>query len=191
VVRANGQIPMIPAGSVVINGRFLDQPLTGVQRYALEMCRAIDHMIATRHPAVDGLNFLAARPRSGMAPYPFRHIEEVRFGRVSGYAWEQIELPWHTRSAVLINLCNLCPLLGTRNVTVVADANVWLIPDNYSLPFRSIYRVLIPLGIRRSDDWVTMSQYSASQLLLWRIDAAPRAWIFSMIGRTVAAWVVS
>jgi len=150
---------------IIINGRFLDQPFTGVQRYAREITRTIDQLIDANDPAVSGLRFSIARPKSGNAPSRFRHIKEARFGRLSGHAWEQLELPLHTGSTLLLNLCNLCPVLGRRNLTVVHDANVWLIPDNYSSMFRAVYHILIPLGIRRSRVWITVSQYSADQLL--------------------------
>jgi glycosyltransferase involved in cell wall biosynthesis len=164
---------MMLAKQIVINGRFIDQPITGVQRYALEICRALDGMIEARHAAVSALSFLVARPKRVVAAYPFRNIEEARFGRFNGYAWEQIDLPSQMTSAVIVNLCNLCPLLGRTNLTVVHDANAWLIPDNYSLPFRLAYYALVPLGIRRSRAWVTVSQYSADQLLARRIANRP------------------
>ena len=159
--------------NVVINGRFLDQPMTGVQRYALEICRAIDKLVGAEDPATAGLAFSIARPSSAAAPFPFQNIPEARIGRWNGYAWEQLELPWRTESGVIVNLCNTCPLLGNRNVTVVHDANVWLIPDNYSRAFRLAYHVLLPLGIRRSKIWVTVSQYSAKQLLDRKIADRP------------------
>jgi glycosyltransferase involved in cell wall biosynthesis len=64
-------------------------------------------------------------------------------------------------------------VLGRINLTVIHDANPWLIPDNYSVPFRLAYYVLVPLGIRRSRAWVTVSQYSAAELLARRIADRP------------------
>jgi glycosyltransferase involved in cell wall biosynthesis len=158
---------------IIINGRFLDQRLTGVQRYALGICGAIDELIVQQHPLVAGLRVSVVRPEAATAPYPFRHIEERRFGRLNGHAWEQFELPFYSNASALLNLCNASPLLGPRNLTVVHDANVWLMPDNYSKVFRAVYRVLLPLGIRRSRTWVTVSKYSADQLLTRRIANRP------------------
>jgi glycosyltransferase involved in cell wall biosynthesis len=160
---------------VIINGRFLDQTMTGVQRYALEICRAVDGLITEHDPAVAGLTFEVARPKRAKAHFPFKHIKEARFGRFTGQLWEQLELPLHTKSGPLVNLCNLCPLLAPRNLTVVHDANVWLIRDNYSLAFRTANHVLLPLGIRRSRIWATVSQYSADQLVRLRIANRPPA----------------
>jgi glycosyltransferase involved in cell wall biosynthesis len=174
--------------SVLINARFLDQPLTGVQRYAIELCHAIDDLIAQRDAATAGMTFSAARPIDARAPFPYRQIQAISFGRFDGYRWEQFELPWHGKYDLLVNLCNLCPLLGRRNLTVVHDANVWLMPENYSFAFRSTYRFLVPLGIRSSKAWVTVTRYSADQLLTRRIaDRPPNAIIANGVGHIIAA----
>jgi glycosyltransferase involved in cell wall biosynthesis len=158
---------------IVINGRFLDQSLTGVQRYAWGISSAIDELVAARHPIVHDVRVSIARPSRGTTTFPYRHIEEARFGRLNGHAWEQLELPLYSKDAPLLNLCNTSPLLGRNNLTVVHDANVWLMPDNYSRAFRAVYKILLPLGIRRSRAWVTVSNYSADQLLKRRIAHRP------------------
>ncbi|RUY68367.1 glycosyltransferase family 1 protein, partial [Mesorhizobium sp. M7A.F.Ca.CA.001.05.1.1] len=38
-----------------INGRFLSQPTTGVQRYAREVVRALDTLLAEQNPLTRGL----------------------------------------------------------------------------------------------------------------------------------------
>lgn len=164
---------MTQSCSVIINGRFLDQPITGVQRYARGICGALDEMIAEDQPIVSGLDISVARPRSAIGQFPYQQLPEERFGRLSGHAWEQLELPLWASSAIIVNLCNVCPILGRRNLTVVHDANVWLIPENYSPIFRLAYRSLIPIGIRRSAAWVTVSQYSADQLVKRHIANRP------------------
>ena len=165
---------------LIINGRFLGQATTGVQRYAFGISSAIDQLIADGHPAVASLRVAVARPSADISPFPFPHLEEKRLGRLRGHAWEQLELPFHCKTAPLLNFCNVCPLLGRNNLTVVHDANVWLAPDNYSRAFRTAYHALLPAGIRRSSAWVTLSKYSAERLLALRIaDRPPTAIIGS------------
>ena len=158
---------------LIVNGRFLDQPTTGVQRYALGICGALDALIAERHPMAADLAVSIARPSKSTLPFPFANIKEVRTGALQGHAWEQLELPFHAKAAPLLNLCNVSPLLGRNNLTVVHDANVWLAPDNYSRAFRTIYNVLLPAGIRRSQVWLTVSAYSAEQLVRLRVADRP------------------
>jgi glycosyltransferase involved in cell wall biosynthesis len=164
---------MHPGRELIINGRFLGQATTGVQRYAFGISSAIDQLIAENHPAVASLHIAVARPNKDMSTFPFRHLEEKRLGRLQGYAWEQLELPLYCKTNPLLNLCNVSPLLGRNNLTVVHDANVWLAPDSYSRAFRTVYHALLPAGIRRSSIWVTLSKYSAEQLLSMRVAHRP------------------
>lgn len=150
---------------LLLNGRFADRPITGVERYGHEIVRAIDQLAVEDHPLIRGWEIEFIRPVSASEPYPFEAIKERRVGPLSGHAWEQFVLPREVdRNAVLINLCNFTPLVTKRSVTCVHDAHVWLMPDNFSAPFRLFYRVMLPLVIRRSSKWVTISRYSADQL---------------------------
>lgn len=150
---------------VVINGRFAGRPVTGVERYASEIVMALDGLLTARHPLTEGLRVCLAVPKGTKVGFPLAEIETQEVGRMSGYAWEQIELPVFARTDVVLNLCNMAPILGVRNVTCVHDAHIWLVPDNYSLTFRMAYWVLQPLSIRRSRSWVTVSQTSSDELV--------------------------
>jgi glycosyltransferase involved in cell wall biosynthesis len=162
---------------IFINGRFLDRPVTGVERCGWEIIRAIDALYAERHSAIDGLDFEIVRPPPAKdAGGHFRHITERVTGAHRGYLWEQFDLPCHVRSGILVNLCNLAPLLRTKSITCVHDANVFLTPKNYGWLFRMVYWIMLPLVIRRSSRWVTVSDHSASQLVrLWVADRPPSA----------------
>ncbi|MBS9476103.1 glycosyltransferase family 4 protein [Ancylobacter radicis] len=153
---------------VSINGRFLDRPITGVERYGWEIMRALDGLVTSGHPDTRGFDFRILRPKGG-APIDFLEgIRQEFGGRGHGHAWEQLFLPFLARKGLLLNLCNFTPLLNGRSVTVVHDAHVWLIPDNFSLPFRAFYKVMLPLSIRRSARWITISRFSESELLRFR-----------------------
>lgn len=149
---------------VVINGRFLDRPITGTERFAREIVRGIADLVAEGHESVAGLSFEIARPRSDHPAFP-PNLPEHRFGAFRGQLWEQIDLPIQARGAVLLNLCNLAPLAHGRVIVCVLDAHPWLIPENFSWQFRRLYDFLIPRVIARSRKWTTISQYCARQLL--------------------------
>jgi glycosyltransferase involved in cell wall biosynthesis len=159
---------------LLINGRFADRPITGVERYGHEIVRAIDQLAAEGHPSTQGWAIEFVRPTSATEAYPLQAITERRVGPFSGHAWEQFSLPKGvTRDAVLINLCNFSPLVSPRAITCVHDAHVWLTPENFSTPFRRFYEVMLPLVIARSAKWTTITRYSAEQLT--RFGAARRA----------------
>ncbi len=153
------------APRIVINGRFVGRPLTGVERYAWEIVRALDDLIEERDPAVAGRSFVLATPASSNCNLVLKNIAVTPVGSLTGYAWEQIELPWFAKGDLILNLCNLAPVMFGRSITCVHDAHVWLVPRNFSLGFRVAYRLLQPLAVRQSLGWVTVSGYSGEQLL--------------------------
>jgi glycosyltransferase involved in cell wall biosynthesis len=159
---------------VFFNGRFLDRPVTGVERFGREIIGAIDVLRAEGHSATDGLEFEILRPppadRSGGH---FSQISERVIGAHHGWRWEQFELPRHVDGGFLINLCNVAPLRKARSITCVHDANVFLTPGSYGWRFRIAYWTMLPLVIRRSSRWITVSEYSAEQLV--RLSVADRA----------------
>lgn len=157
---------------VVINGRFLDRPITGTERFAREVVRGIAQLIDEQHQSVSGMTIEIARPPSDNPPF-LPGIAEHRFGRRRGQWWEQVDLPRHARGAVILNLCNMAPLAHGRNVVCVLDAHPWLIPENFSWKFRRWYDLMIPRVIARSRRWTTISNYCAQQLCDLRIARRP------------------
>lgn len=161
---------------VLINGRFLDKPITGVERFGREVTRALGALKALGDPQLSGLDLLIVRPRSE-APAFTPLIPEVRVGESSGQVWEQWHLPRAARGDdVILNLCNMAPFAFRRNITCVHDAHPWLIPQNFSWQFRKWYDLAIPQIIRTSARWTTVSHYSADTLVKLGIaDRAPDA----------------
>lgn len=149
---------------ILINGRFLDKPVTGVERFGREITRAIAGLVERQDPAVHGMDFAIVRPLSDAAPF-HPALPEIRHGSSRGQLWEQLYLPRVARGDVILNLCNMAPFAGRRNVVCVHDAHPWLIPDNFSWSFRRWYGVAIPRIIRASAAWTTVSRYSADKLV--------------------------
>ena len=151
---------------LTINGRFLTQRTSGVQRYAREMLLALDELLTARAPALD----IAAQvlvPTGAPASLPaLRSIAIRRVGRLRGHLWEQLELPRHARG-VLLNWCNTFPVLARHQVVVLHDASVFSCPEGYTRAFRASYRALFALAARRSTLRVaTDSAFSAMELRL-------------------------
>lgn len=81
---------------IAINGRFLTQPVTGVQRYAYELVRAWDAMLADGEIDPDCYKLELITPHFEMPVNEFQYISVRQVGHLSGNLWEQIELPWYT-----------------------------------------------------------------------------------------------
>lgn len=151
---------------LIINGRFLGRPVTGVERVA----RGIVGAIASRMDA-DGLvraGDAVFRPRiaapAGPLHAPPDRIPLQRSARLHGHAWEQCALPWQARDGLLLNLCNTAPLAARHQVTYVHDAGVYAIADAYGWRFRHWYRTLHRAYRLRGDILLTNSVFSAREL---------------------------
>lgn len=150
---------------IYINGRFLTQSLTGVQRYALELIKAFDRMVENESQAFRGWTFTVLAPPGKLNAPDLKHIAIRQVGPLSGHLWEQAVLPWHTADGFLLNLCNTGPLLKRRQAVTLHDAAVYAVPETYSLLFRAWYKVLFrTLGITARTIW-TCSQFSRKQLI--------------------------
>jgi glycosyltransferase involved in cell wall biosynthesis len=144
------------SASFAINGRFLMQDATGVQRYALNVARALDAVLG----ADAQIPIIAP---AGAADPGLHHVPLLQSGWLSGHAWEQVVLPalWRGR---LLNLCNTAPAVKSDQIVCIHDANIFAAPDSYSRIFRSVYHNLQPRLARHSARIATVSHAAARQL---------------------------
>jgi len=150
---------------LVINGRFLGRPATGVDRFAFETVRAIDALLDTLDPIVAGLQVeLVAPAHFGPSQSPFRHIPVRAVGHGRGTYWEQLSLPFAANGSLLLNLCNSGPIAYRRQVTVLHDAAPVRVPESYSSAFSAWYRWMAPTIGRVACRIVTVSEFSRSEL---------------------------
>ncbi|MGA2567833.1 MAG: glycosyltransferase family 1 protein [Pseudolabrys sp.] len=156
---------MSPLPRIAINGRFLTQRSSGVQRFAAEAIKAIDRLLDADFAVLKGhVEILAPR---AARDFPLKNIPLRRVGHFSGYAWEQIEYPMHGAGQLLLNLCMLGPLAARHQIVVVHDATVQALPDNFSPRFRAAYKFLIPRLCKRSDLVITVSEFSRREIGKW------------------------
>jgi glycosyltransferase involved in cell wall biosynthesis len=152
--------------AIAINGRFLTQRMVGVQRFAIEVVKAIDELIDSgEYAGLDGQIEIVA-PRAAK-DFPLRHIAVRRCGIGGGYFWEQAEFPFHARGQLLLNLCILGPVVVRRQIVVVHDATVRARPTTFSRRFRAAYNFLIPRLCRRARCAVTVSEFSRREIGAW------------------------
>jgi glycosyltransferase involved in cell wall biosynthesis len=132
---------------------------------ALETVRAMDGLLGgeTGH----NVQAVLLAPNGTTVP-AFEHIA-VRRGGVfkGGYAWEQLDLPRMALGGVLLNLCNLGPIMKHRQVVVVHDATPRVMPEAFSRGFRTTYRVLVPLLGHVAARLVTISEFSRREIAQW------------------------
>lgn len=156
---------MTPLPRIAINGRFLTQRSSGVQRFAAEIIKAADRLLDGDYAPLKGCVEILA-PRAAR-DFPLANIPVRRVGRFTGYAWEQVEYPLHGAGELLLNLCMLAPLAARHQIVVVHDATVLALPHNFSPRFRAAYRFIIPRLCKRSDLVVTVSEFSRHEIGKW------------------------
>ena len=158
----------------VINGRFLTQRITGVQRYAREIVQAFDEILDD----APNIKITVLCPRLSTALPAWRNVKLRQVGRLQGHIWEQTELPWYARGKTLFCPGNTAPvasLLGGSHVVVtIHDLSYKYFPAAYHPAFRLWYKFLVPLALRRADATITVSESERQAILSYYPHAAPR-----------------
>src|SRR5438045_3960670 len=98
--------------TIIVNGKFLSQNISGVQRYATEISKQLK-------ASTPDIVFLAPHNilHGGLADF----LEARIVGRRTGHLWEQIDLPLYLKKNfgkekyVLLNFTNTAPLLCANN----------------------------------------------------------------------------
>lgn len=145
---------------LVLNGRFLSQAVTGVQRFAQEVMRAADALAAEGAWPVTRV---VAPPGTALPLCAALKTETA--GRLRGQAWEQLDLPRALGGAWLLGLGNTAPLAARgRQTVVIHDAGAFDTPESYGLAFRTWYRMLHRALARMGARIVTVSSFSRGRL---------------------------
>jgi glycosyltransferase involved in cell wall biosynthesis len=140
--------------------------MTGVQRFATQVSRAIDELIGSgEYGALMGrVEILAPRAARDFA---LPHIPMRRCGIGGGYFWEQAELPFYARGGLLLNFCGLGPVVTRNQIVVVHDATPRARPENFAKLFRVSYNLIVPRLCRRALGTATVSEFSRREIAKW------------------------
>ena len=142
---------------LAVNGRFLSQATTGTQRYALELVSRL----AARHAG----GLVVHVPQGTKVPAAIASHVEVCESRARGHLFEQVALPWATRHDLLLSLGGPAPVAARRQVATIHDVSVFRYPQTYSRTFRTWYRSMYRVLSRRAVRLVTVSKFSADELV--------------------------
>jgi glycosyltransferase involved in cell wall biosynthesis len=153
--------------NLIINGRFLCQRATGVQRVAREFVTALERLLDRgEFPLLRPV--LVAPDGADFDQLGFLHIATTHLPGGSGYYWEQIVLPRYARRVPLLCLGNLAPVLsliaGEQVAVMLHDQSWRSFPKDYSLSYRVAHRLIGALLVRRARPLVTVSQTEAMEI---------------------------
>jgi glycosyltransferase involved in cell wall biosynthesis len=151
---------------IAINGRFLGQPVSGVQQYARQLIGALDRMLAQaeRGTVPSVIIWLPPNVPGDALPAGLDVVKIRRAGRLNGHLWEQVELPRLARDAVLINLTNSAPLLHPNQLVTIHDAAIIEYPGDFKWTYRAWYRALYA-GLRHTRArFISVSSFAAGDV---------------------------
>src|SRR4051812_40519713 len=100
---------------IVVNARFLTQPLSGVQRYGIECSRQIKKLYHE-------ITFVC--PQNVIHQDIAEELGVKIIGRREGHLWEQIDLPLYLagmKYPPLLNLANTAPIRYRNNYVTIHD----------------------------------------------------------------------
>ena len=151
---------------IFINGRFFTQKITGEQRYALEMISALDELLS-RSSSNAELEWCILLPKKMKAYLPIKKYENIKIKKVGflkGHLWEQLELPFYTKNNLLINFCDMAPILKKNQVVTIHDMAIMRYPEFYTKLFRYWHLFVYKCLARRNITFCTVSEFSKKEI---------------------------
>lgn len=142
----------------IINGKFLSQNITGVQRYAREIINELDKI-------VDKGIITLAYPKNATNLPLLNNIDLIQIGPFTGNLWEQVSLPLYAKrkKCTVVNLCGPSPILFP-GIVVLHDVTYKAFPETFTKTFRVWYDIMNRNAIKHSKQIITISRFSESEI---------------------------
>jgi glycosyltransferase involved in cell wall biosynthesis len=147
---------------VYINGKFLAQRRTGVQRFALGVLLGLDNLLYSCGSKLDIILLVPAAAKVPVLKHIRFRVVGCRFLSLS--LWEQIALPLYSCGGTLLCLSGSAPLFVRNCLPTIHDAAIFLFPQAYSNKFVAWYRTLFLVRAFLSPLVLTVSRTSVDDL---------------------------
>jgi len=147
------------AKEVWVNARFLTQQKSGVQQFAIELCREVIKINSN-------IKFIA--PKNILHETISNELNVHTCGNRTGQLWEQIDLPKFLKknqSPLLINLCNSAPINYHNSIITIHDLSFIENPKWFSFRYRTWYKFMIPQISKTAKHIITVSKFSKNELI--------------------------
>lgn len=144
---------------LVVNGRFLTQEITGVQRYAGELLAELSEIRS---------DMVILTPKTPQGVDALGGCEILQVGRNQGHRWEQTDLPRALRrmgAPILLSPSNTGPIRYPRHIATHHDLSYRRYPKSYSRSFRLAYRTIARPMLSKATRILTSSEFSKSELV--------------------------
>ena len=145
---------------IYINGRFLTQPITGVERYAYMICKTLAEM---------GKDFTIICPKSSiMSCYDVNNLPIVHYGFGRSHLWEQCILPFYfigKKDYIVFSFTGLGSILIPNKVMTIHDLSFLENPKWFSKGYYWWYKLMTPLAVKTSKRIITVSEFSKNEII--------------------------
>ena len=148
---------------IYIAARFLTQPTTGVQRYGIELSKAIKKVNEKNYKY--NIKFLA--PKNIIHHNTAKYLEVQTFGWLKGQLWDQVSLLMFLKlngNPLVINFSNTLPVFYSNKIVTIHDIGHIRFPNSYSYSYRKYYKIVIPLMLKYSRHIITVSEFSKREI---------------------------
>lgn len=149
--------------SIIVNGRFLSQPVTGVQRYAHELLRSLDSLLSAGELEPVPITVIVPPDANPLPSYSFLRIRQI--GHLRGQLWEQFDLPRFAPNSLLFTPCGGAPVVHRHHVITIHDAGPFSTPHAYKVFYRNYYKALQKYLARTALHVITVSNFSKRDLV--------------------------
>lgn len=145
---------------IYINGRFLTQPQTGVNRYAYELCMALKKL---------KVDFVIICPKQKIENYNIKDFKIKYFGKLPSQLWEQIDLfLFYSRikgDKILLNFTGLGPVFLRNKIMTIHDLSYMINSKWFSFSYRLFYSVFTPISAHFAQKILTVSFFSKHEIM--------------------------
>ena len=145
---------------VFINGRFLTQKITGVQRFAIEI---------TKYLARRNIKLTILVPKHFNNNLYFGlNSRIIKTGNLKSHFWEQISLRIFLlkhNKPLLINFTGIGPLFYKNQIITIHDLSFLRYPKWFSRTYYYFYKVSTIINARSSREILTVSNFSKQEII--------------------------
>lgn len=148
---------------IYVNGNFLRQPKTGVQRYGNELLDQFDRLLS-EDPFYSEVEIVCLTPPINNFTPRWKNITVRSFGVGHHHIWEQFLLPFAAWGGLLFSPSNLGPVISRAQVVTLHDASIYAVAEAYTFEFKLKYYSILAVLARTCRGFLTDSEFSRSEI---------------------------
>jgi glycosyltransferase involved in cell wall biosynthesis len=144
---------------LIVNARFLNKRITGIERYALEE----SYELKEKYP-----DTIFVTHKGVIHEKEADELGVIEYGILTGHLWEQLELLLYcTRQndAELLCLMNTGPIGYKNKKTVIHDLAFLRHPEWYSKRARIFFKLIVTNTIKTSKELIAVSDFTKNEIL--------------------------